>query len=269
MALHYDGSTRLHYGSSGLSALDGIQTMTVTYWVYVATGSSSTGHVTRRNADSEGFFIGSPSSNTGIGLYSDGTNFANAAGAITLDTWYFIAHVYNGAGATNADRYKLYSNRVAQTPTFTGTIPATLAAPASAAVLNVMGDTKLGTAVTGNAANVCIWTRLLTQDETDAQMFLAYPVSQKGLFLWSLQDQTTPPDYGPSQFAPTFAVGATTQASTQPPIAYPQSSMRSLRNINRRSIMDRRNGFRRLAAHVPLLQNGLAEYQGRGYGSNA
>lgn len=46
-----------------------------------------------------------------------------AAGTLTADTWYNATVVFDGSGATNADRLKLYVNGNLITLTFIGTIP--------------------------------------------------------------------------------------------------------------------------------------------------
>jgi len=64
-------------------------------------------------------------------LYIFVTNGANAYGSVALSSvltsgvYSDICVVYNGAGAANADRLKLYVNGVAVTLSFFGTIPAT------------------------------------------------------------------------------------------------------------------------------------------------
>jgi len=46
-----------------------------------------------------------------------------ATGIVSADTWYNALVVFDGSGATNSDRLKLYINGVLITLTFTGTIP--------------------------------------------------------------------------------------------------------------------------------------------------
>ena len=47
----------------------------------------------------------------------------------SLSTWYNVVVVFNGGGATNADRLKIYINGVDTAMTFTGTIPSVTAKP--------------------------------------------------------------------------------------------------------------------------------------------
>ena len=47
----------------------------------------------------------------------------SATGLVSADTWYNALVVFDGGGATNADRLKLYINGNPITLTYTGTIP--------------------------------------------------------------------------------------------------------------------------------------------------
>jgi hypothetical protein len=47
----------------------------------------------------------------------------SASGVVSADTWYNATVVFNGSGATNSDRLKLYINGSLITLTYTGTIP--------------------------------------------------------------------------------------------------------------------------------------------------
>lgn len=64
-----------------------------------------------------------------------GANFGEVASAIAANTERTYVWVYDGGGATNADRLKLWIDGVAQSVTFTGTIPATV--PAAALSLSI------------------------------------------------------------------------------------------------------------------------------------
>lgn len=55
-----------------------------------------------------------------------GTNFGEVASAIAANTERTYVWVFDGGGATNADRLKLWIDGVSQSVTFTGTIPATV-----------------------------------------------------------------------------------------------------------------------------------------------
>ena len=61
-------------------------------------------------------------------LTDAGNHFGITTNAdLVAGNWYFLVVVYDGNGATNADRLNIYINGTQQTLTFDGTIPATLA----------------------------------------------------------------------------------------------------------------------------------------------
>jgi len=51
------------------------------------------------------------------------TRGVSASSIVLSDTWYNVVIIYNGSGATNADRLKIYLNGTDLSLTFTGTIP--------------------------------------------------------------------------------------------------------------------------------------------------
>src|SRR3990167_5512110 len=59
-------------------------------------------------------------------LSDGGTTYGDTASAFSNNTWTHIKFVFNGAGATNADRLKIYVNNINQSISFTGTIPSSL-----------------------------------------------------------------------------------------------------------------------------------------------
>ena len=76
--------------------------------------------------------------------HGNGTITGVTAGAVlAVGVWVHLACVYDGAGAANADRQKIYINGINQTLTFGGTVPATLG-DASTAVFTLMGNSTGG-----------------------------------------------------------------------------------------------------------------------------
>jgi len=86
-------------------------------------------------------------------------NFTSSEPSVAL--WSHCVVVYDGAGATNADRLKIYLDGIEQSLTFTGTIPATL--KNSTAPLTI-GRALAETAwrLTGRMSRVRYWSSALT-----------------------------------------------------------------------------------------------------------
>ncbi len=114
-----------HNISTGDIPVDGATTMTIFGWA-------------AKQANTDTVVVGSKGTSTTAQfymVYTDGVikckvaNGGDTFGTFTRanDTnWHFYAMVYNGAGATNADRLKLYVDGTEQTLSYTGTIPSTL-----------------------------------------------------------------------------------------------------------------------------------------------
>ncbi len=149
-ALNFNGTSNYGIISSNInSTLDGASQFTIESWVFA-----------RTLADLKTIFSKSTSANACIaiqlssassvgnddflisvcnGASSYGTTNTNI---ISVNKWNHIAVIYNGSGAANADKLKLYVNGVQQTLTFTGTIPSVTASGATA-YLGSTGGTSL------------------------------------------------------------------------------------------------------------------------------
>ncbi|MBU3896763.1 MAG: LamG domain-containing protein, partial [Nanoarchaeota archaeon] len=83
---------------------------------------------------------------------------------LAVGQWYHVVFVYNGAGATNADKLKIYVNGVLKTITFTGTIPTTLTSSTSDMMIGRFTGT-LTRYWNGAIDDVAIFNRSLSADE--------------------------------------------------------------------------------------------------------
>lgn len=111
------------------SLLDFTTAFTIEFYIYPTT--TSTQNVMSRWAIGTGgqflvrytggLFVFIPSS-AGDG----GSNYGSISSGISINTWTKIKIVYDGSGATNADRLKFYFNDVQQTLVFVGTITSSL-----------------------------------------------------------------------------------------------------------------------------------------------
>jgi len=97
-------------------------------------------------------------------LLADGSirGYTTDAG-MSANTWYHVAVVYDGAGANNAARLKIYIDGVAATMGYSGTIPASL--PDGTAPVEVGRFNNLGRYMHGRIDEMAMWSRALTADE--------------------------------------------------------------------------------------------------------
>jgi hypothetical protein len=90
------------------------------------------------------------------------TNSYASLGTGTLSTgnWYHIVAVYNGSGATNADKLKVYIDNIQKTLTFSGTLPSRTGLTNTANF--TIGKMQSTTYYNGNIDEVLIWNRSLS-----------------------------------------------------------------------------------------------------------
>jgi hypothetical protein len=100
-------------------------------------------------------------------------------------TYYHIAIVFDGSGATNSDRLKLYINGVMQTLTFNGTIDNTswITSPPANLVLGCEhnGPSTQLQFVNGQFGEFCIWDRPLNSSEIASRMLSETNGTETGL----------------------------------------------------------------------------------------
>ncbi len=82
---------------------------------------------------------------------------------LEANTWVHLAFIYNGGGATNADKLKLYKNGAAEAITFSGTVTGTLLNPDYNMRLGFKATTS--TYWDGRMSNISFWNRALTEKE--------------------------------------------------------------------------------------------------------
>lgn len=88
------------------------------------------------------------------------TKGSTPTGSWAIGQWHHLAFTYNGSGAANADRLKIYRDGQLQTLAFTGTIPASLTDSTAGVLLG-----GLGAYLNGSIDELAIWNRSLTSQE--------------------------------------------------------------------------------------------------------
>ena len=126
-ALSFDG-TDDYVNVGDINYLDGTGAFTVSAWAYPES-LPSYGQVWVKSVNETNYI------NTGLygasqNLYAAISNGTNEWGyttsnPISVGNWHYITTVFDGSGATNSDKLKIYVNGVKQTLTFSGTIDST------------------------------------------------------------------------------------------------------------------------------------------------
>jgi hypothetical protein len=99
---------------------------------------------------------------------SGGTSTGENSGPIfAADTWHDVTVVYDGGGAANADRLKIYIDGSNQSLSFTGTMPTSLQAVADDLLIG-RKETATAEDYTGDLYDVIYWNDDLTASEVSA-----------------------------------------------------------------------------------------------------
>lgn len=138
--------------------------MSVAFWLKMAVGNTNRGIVgswqttNRWTVSTEG--SGKPR------LYFDSvSNYGESDAAISVGAWTHVVAVYDGGGATDADKVQIYLNGTLRTLTFAGTIPTTI----STAGTPAFRVASIGAAyMDGTMGNLALFGRALSSADVTA-----------------------------------------------------------------------------------------------------
>lgn len=155
-----------------LSEIGGLTTMSIATWIKfesIATGAARAAFSHGSFTTDDGWVIGARIVSSGfITLYFDQGLSFDPLGRydITDDTWVHTVLLYDGGGATSADKIKWYEDGVQQTVVFAPgdpTIPSTL--PSTDKNFLMGFATGLSNYMTGHLFDTRVYSDLLTADE--------------------------------------------------------------------------------------------------------
>lgn len=151
---------------------------TVSYWINADTLPATASHISKWeevNTTMDNSWGIRASNADGTELFAfisepvdTGNNYFYTSDAdLTTGTWTMITMVYDGNGATNADRLKMYKNGTLLNGTFGGTIPATLHASSAPVVFGrqLTNAAAFATYYDGQADDIRIYNRAFTGAE--------------------------------------------------------------------------------------------------------
>ncbi|MCX8194903.1 MAG: LamG domain-containing protein, partial [Candidatus Micrarchaeota archaeon] len=161
-SLYFNGAS---YANTTSNILNGASQFTFSVWINPSALGNWRGIISKYINDSNV---------TALQIHSDGSvyfdidsgnnvNGYTSGGLITAGNWHHLALVFNGSGATNADKVKIYVNGVQRSLTFSGTLPS--ATVSNNAPLTIGGLNSSLNLYTGLIDEVKIWNRSLNADE--------------------------------------------------------------------------------------------------------
>lgn len=170
-AIDLSGSGQ-YINCTDIAAIDGASALTVSGWIWQDTNTVNHAFFSKYASyasDQEHLDMRIFSGETRFQIRVTASIYAFTPSSIhTTGVWEHFAMVFDGSGATNADRMKFYLNNVARTLTFTGTIPATLKSSSTNPLLiggRWGGAGALAEPWDGKIRDVIVFTRALSSTE--------------------------------------------------------------------------------------------------------
>ena len=187
MALDYDGVDDV-VSHGDINAIDGAANLTIGFWINWTTQETNASWVSKvASVGIEGIDTEEAATNAFRWHVSNGGwNTYGTTGNIMVAGWQHITLYYDGGGAANADRAKVYRNAAEASLTFTGTIPTTIGS--STEPFRVGGGGREGVFANVDIGQVKMWTASLTPLEIRQDMHSYRPVRRRNLILWSHYD---------------------------------------------------------------------------------
>jgi len=155
----------------GMTQIDNVSEFTYEAWVKLDSWTNFAQIIGKTdNATSQTQLLLGGVSGRVIGLVGNGTNaqgWTNSTTALPLNTWTHIAVVYDGSGANNAAKLKIYVNGTNEPLIFQNAIPATTATVTDNFHI-CRAATTISNNVDGQVDEVRVWTTALSAATIDA-----------------------------------------------------------------------------------------------------
>jgi hypothetical protein len=205
-ALSFDGvNDYVKVGDVG--AVDGLQKMSVAYWVNPGALKLRAYHVTKANAAATvfGWAVHATDDTNDIRFQTRSDAGAVADGYttgsfLTANSWTHVAVVFDGSQSDNASKLKIYINGSEKVLNFTGTLPSTLPDTAFNLVFGWEHNTASGLSFPGQLDDIRIYNRTLSSSE----VLDAYNYSESA----PSTPSNPPPTPSPTNQPPIVSAGA-------------------------------------------------------------
>lgn len=147
--------------NSNINATD---KLTIAAWVLMRSTATAVCKVTTATTGFSYNIVYNSDNRVYFQMSGNGTTVAYSQTQVAYNTgmWVHCVGVFDGAGAANSDRNKVYINGVQMACNFAGTIPSSLFQSSSNLKINSINNTSSGT---GKIGQVKIWKRALTATE--------------------------------------------------------------------------------------------------------
>ncbi|MDB4780191.1 LamG domain-containing protein [Planctomycetota bacterium] len=189
-ALDFGGTDYIDCGV--VSAVENVSSFSMSVWVYPTNGALKS-IIGNWGNPYVGVEIGTSSGAVYFTVDSDtgGSGYGATPSGLSNSNWAHLVLVFDGSGSGDSGRLKGYINGVEQTLSYTGTIPATTAAPNRAFRI---GDQHVGNGLIGNISNAAVWNTPLSASQALTLFNFGAPetnISFNPTHWWKLDNLTT------------------------------------------------------------------------------
>lgn len=212
--------------------------MTVMAWVKQTDYANAKRIITKWDTNQATFALQTSASLLGSQisvLIANALNDGGANGALTPSTswrvgsWHHVAFVYNGAGATNASRLKIYLDGVPQTLTFSGAIPAAMTDATSPLRVGQL-DSIAGYMWNGSMDEIAVLNRSMTAGEI-AHIYEWQRATYTGIATSRIMDGSAAVAWNALSWTPTRPIFKNLPNSAQDETTYANDNVSMANNI--------------------------------------
>jgi len=173
-SLDFDG-TDDYVDLGDINALDGVSAFSINYWFNISSGDNFSFFNKRRSPNQSLQVKIHPTKGFIIEVEKGSSAFGYLSSFSTTNEWVHAAVVFDGGGASNADKLKLYINGSLQTLAFTGSIPSTTDTNANSMFIGTLESTS--GYFNGRMDEISIFNNDLSADEVTALYNSGSPLS--------------------------------------------------------------------------------------------
>jgi len=215
MARNFDGTSSQECNCGDTTAINNVANASMSFWI----NQAATG-----DRNQVGYYLSGThrfhyviSGNIAYFILNNGSTQYGSKSSWNQTGWHHISCVFDGGGATDADKCKIYLNGVDQSLSYTGTLPSTTSS--SLNEFNIGWYPPGNVNGKGDLAEVKLWKSSLTADQAKSVYYGGFPDRVNLVGYWPMGYGSPEPDLSGSGYNGTLvnSPAIVDHPSTPPP----------------------------------------------------